>query len=494
MKITLFSYNASHYHTALAIRILRDVLCDMKISESIPMEITLAEHSLKDKRLSVLSHLVSEDSDIYAFSVYIWNITETLAIAENLKKLRPESKIIFGGPEVSFRAEEILSDNPYIDTVICFEGEEAIKKAVRSYPDMPKIIIGEQSSTFLTQKPHYFLPDGTPEALEKGRFIYYESSRGCPYRCGYCLSGDTPKIAAKSVEETLSDLKMLEMLPGGKRTVKLVDRTFNFDLTRAKAIWKALKSEEYTHCYHFEIQPSLIDGEALEILSDIPEGKFQFEAGVQSTNTEVLRECNRKADIEKELYNLDLLRRRTSIPIHADLICGLPLEDIESIKHSVNEVYYVSDELQLGFLKLLSGTAIAKNAKDYGMVSTSEPPYEVLCTEKLSFEDMYRLHGIAALLDRVSNSGKFKNTLEMMVGKKERGNSDGKVTPFEFFDGFLKYISVHPSAIGQSAMYEKLYSYCLRYCNQDTERIALKEACFLDFTTNERTRIPGLLK
>ena len=480
MKLTLFAYNASHYHTCLAVRALRTAVFDLET----PPDVSVLEFSLKDKKDLVLNALYREKAQLYGFSSYIWNITETLQIAQNLKKLLPECKIFFGGPEVSYRADEILEEYSFIDSVIIGEGEQAIKNMIDFYPDIPRKIIGERDPLFLKRKPHYFFNDGTPELLFDGKFVYYESSRGCPFSCGYCLSGADCKVIAKSAEDTLEDLFMFERLPGKKRTVKLVDRTFNYDLDRAKKIWKGLISEKYTHTYHFEIQPSIIDEEALEILSSAPAGKFQFEAGIQSTNPIILKECGRGGNIKKELENLKKLKMIKNIPVHADLICGLPLDNIGSIKKSINDVYYLCNELQIGFLKLLRGTVIQENAEKYGIKYRSDPPYEVLCTNTISYDELFLLKGIAHTVDRVSNSGKFSLLLEFLFGI---------TTPFDFFSSLSLSLGGNPAAYSQAEMYEKVYFEALKYTEDKEIREKILLLCREDFRRCERTRMPPAL-
>ncbi len=543
LKLVLFSYNASHYHTNLAIRALRSAVRDLET----PPEVSLLEFSLKDKRDAVLHALYSENAPVYGFSAYIWNITETLSVAESLKKLRPDCKIFFGGPEVSYKADEVLKNHPFIDSIIIGEGEEGIKKLLSTYPKLPKKIHGAPDSLFLSRAPHYFLDYGTPEDLPAGKLVYYESSRGCPFSCGYCLSGGDCSVRAKSAEATLDDLLEFEKLnKNGGRTVKLVDRTFNYDLARAKKIWRGLLDEKYTCRYHFEIQPSIIDDEALEILSLAPKGKFQLEAGIQSTDVSVLAECGRGGNIKKELLNLRRLKAIKTVPVHVDLICGLPLDSLDSIKRSVNEVYHLSDELQIGFLKLLSGTKIAENAEKYGIKHRSEPPYEVLCTSTLSFDEIYLLKGIAHTVDRVANSGRFALSLSFLLGEENgktgcdtpndsapvtpfnrtpspafanvcipqtdrASNSafsnicvtptdhtptpftEAYVTPFDFFSSLSQSLEGNPAAYSQAAIYEKVYATGLKYIEDSAERERFAEYCREDFRRCERTRMPPLL-
>lgn len=467
-----------------------------------PPDLSVLEFSIKDKRDAVLNALYRENADVYGFSAYIWSITETLQAAESLKKLLPECKIFFGGPEVSYKADETLEKYPFIDTVTVGSGEEGVKKLVSLYPSIPKKIFGSSDPLFLSRKPHYFLKDGTPEALPDGKLVYYESSRGCPFTCGYCLSGSDCSVTAKSAEVTLSDLLEFERLSGKKRTVKLIDRTFNYDLERAKTVWRGLLDEKYTHCYHFEIQPSILDDEAIEILSRAPKGKFQLEAGIQSTNPDVLKECGRGGSIKKELLNLKRLKALKNVPVHVDLICGLPREDLGSIKRSVNETYFLSDELQIGFLKLLSGTKIADGAESYGIRYRSYPPYEVLCTSTLSFDDIYLLKGIAHTVDRVSNSGKFRLALGFLLGNASPESEDNEekfrkerayVSPFDFFESLSRSLGGSPAAYSQAAIYEAIYLEGSKYIGDTDGKKAFLELCREDFRRCERTRMPPVL-
>ncbi len=500
MKLVLFSYNASHYHTCLAVRALKSAVLDLDVRH----EVSVLEFSLKDKRDAVLHALFAENAPVYGFSAYIWNITETLSIAESLKKLRPDCKIFLGGPEVSYKANEVLEKHPFIDSIIVGEGEEGIKNLLSLYPRLPKKIHGAPDSLFLSRAPHYFLDGDAPESLPPGKFVYYESSRGCPFSCGYCLSGSDCAVRAKSAETTLADLLEFEKLNGdGTRTVKLVDRTFNYDLPRAKKIWRGLLDEKYTCRYHFEIQPSILDEEALEILSMAPQGKFQLEAGIQSTSPSVLAECGRGGNVKKELFNLKKLKAIKNVPVHVDLICGLPLDSLENIKRSVNEVYHLSDELQIGFLKILSGTKIADNAEKYGIKYRSEPPYEVLCTSTLSFDEIYLLKGIAHTVDRVANSGKFALALNFLLGDgstaspakntRETEFAESYVTPFDFFSSLSESLGGNPAAYSQAAIYERVYTVGLQYIEDSASRERLAEYCREDFRRCERTRMPPLL-
>lgn len=412
MKITLFALNSSFTHTNLAIRYLAYALERSGFSPYIK------EYTLKDKKARVLNELVNSESDIYAFSVYIWNRREMLSYAMELKKLRPNSYIIFGGPEVSFEGNSFLAENPFIDILVRGEGESVIADVCRS-PDSYKTIDGECTNIFTDMGILY---DRYPA---KGDILYYESARGCPYRCSYCLSSLSEGIRAKSAEDTLEELKLFETLENKPRIIKFIDRTFNYDKERSKKIWKGLCSKEYTLNYHFEIAADLLDEECFDILSKLPSGKIQFEAGIQTTNTATLRAINRNTISARVITNLRRLKSFGNIHIHADLIAGLPYEDINSFAASFDDSIDCCHKLQLGFLKMLKGSHIRSRGHQHGYIYESEPPYTVLSNNYLSFNDLCRLDRIAATVDRFYSSSRFENTMKYLLPRTR--------SPFNFF-------------------------------------------------------------
>ena len=230
-----------------------------------------------------------------------------------------------------------------------------------------------------------------------------------------------------------------------------------------------------------------------EILASAPKGKFQLEAGVQSLNPDVLRECGRGGNPRIEILKLKRLRAIENVPVHCDLICGLPTEDLASIRASVNGVYHVCDEVQIGFLKLLYGARITSDSEKYGMIYMTEPPYEVLETNTLSFSELMTLRGIAKVCDRVVNSGRFKKSLETVLGNSAE-NSPLNVTPFDFMHALSEAVQGDPSAFSQAAMYEKFFTVACELCKTEGQKMAVKTALVSDFTANERTRIPLLLR
>ncbi len=420
MKTVIFALNSSYSHTSLAARAIARGM------ERHGLSYEIIEKNQKEKRASVLATLAEAGADVYGFSAYIWNIADMRAYAGSLKKILPGAKIVFGGPEVLFAGEEFFAENPAVDYIIRGEGEEAFPalcERIEKNETGEKIIDAPYFRDFTESGIYYGDVGETPHGL-----VYYESVRGCPFECTYCLSSVTErKIRAKSAERTLADLLGFEKF-GDIKTVKFVDRTFNFDRERAKVIWRGLCGAEYTKEYHFEICASLLDGESVEILSGAPAGKFRVEVGLQSTNPKTLEAIKRKLDVKKTLENTRRIYESGNTLVHLDLIAGLPYEDYKTFGRSFDDAYGVCDELQLGFLKILCGCEMERNAERYGIVYSKEAPYEVLKTNDISFAELTKLKLTDELNDRFSNSGCFGNTfpwLPLAYG-----------SAFEFFEKF----------------------------------------------------------
>ena len=473
MKIVLFSLNASRTHTNLAIRCLAKSL-----KQNGFCDVVLIERTEKDNRNDTLSSLYKEKADLYGFSTYIWNVDAHLSLAKNLKQLLPKSVILFGGPEVSYHGENFLEKNPYINHLIRGEGEDAIvalAKAIEQKSTAPKIIDGGVYQGFLEAGVPYESKEDTG-----GSILYYESSRGCPYSCSYCLSSlhTTPRVRAKSVEATLADLEAFEAFDNIK-IIKFVDRTFNFDKKRAISIWEALQSPKYTKNYHFEVCASLLDKESLDLLSRFEKGKIQLEIGVQTTNPKVLSAINRRDDTKEVLKNLETLLSFGNMHIHADLIAGLPTEDYSSFANSFNDLYGKCDMLQLGFLKLLHGSPLMSKKDIYGYIYHAEAPYEVLANDTLSFEEINRLHHIEAVLERFSNSGHFSRSMTVLTKDRK---------PFSVFEALADYIP-NPNLISQREAYSTLLAFEKDRFEAERYR-ELKDSLALDFLLNEQGHLP----
>ena len=286
--------------------------------------------------------------------------------------------------------------------------------------------------------------------LFRSALVYYESARGCPYSCAFCLSSTQTGVRAKSAEDALRDLLSFEEIKGPV-TIKLVDRTFNFDTARAKKIWRGLLDEKYTKRYHFEICAGLLDEECFNILAAFPKGKIRLEIGLQSTNEKTLAAVSRHQSATATLNAAKRLKKAGNLHLHLDLIAGLPFEDYASFAASFDAAYFCADVLQLGFLKLLHGTPLRKSAAAYGIVASQTPPYTVLKTDRLTFEELHRLHGIADLLDRLQEKGRFAHGLHYILSRTG--------SPFAFFENFLDYLGSHDGRALQKIAQRELFSH-----------------------------------
>lgn len=422
MKIALFAVNGGYTHTNLAIRCLRRALADDGFA------VTLIEHNLRDRTDAMLDALVAAGADLYGFSCYIWNLPLMLELAADLKALRPFAVVWLGGPEVSY-ATHRFADAPGVDYIVSGEGEAAVTALARAIRD------GEPPAARVLYGTPQPLCPGIPYDEDedlRGKLVYYESARGCPFRCSYCLSSRTEGIRAKPADEVIADLRRFE--GRGVRTVKLVDRTFNFDRARANAIWRALLGEGWAGEYHFEVCASLLDEESCAILAQMPAGRVRLEVGLQSTNPETLAAVSRHIDPARVIAILERLHRESAVHIHLDLIAGLPYEDFTRFGQSFDEAYFCCDVLQLGHLKLLHGTALRRDADRYGYVCAVKTPYAVLHSDWMSYADLRRLNGIADLLERYRDSGRFARGLDVLI---ERGTC----SPFVRWCGLLDYIA-----------------------------------------------------
>lgn len=484
MKTVLFALNGSYSHTNLAVRAIGASLKDAGF------EAVILEKNLKDPSLDILYALYRERAEVYGFSVYIWNVKEMLALASELKLLLPQTTIVLGGPEVSFSGKDFFSEHPFVDVVIAGEGEEAFPAVVRLLEcgePVPRIYRAAPFAGFAASGIYYDRIGDTPRGL-----VYYESVRGCPFSCAYCLSSVGEGIRAKTAEKALCDLLEFEKFDG-IRTVKLVDRTFNFDRERAKTIWRGLADGKYTKQYHFEVSAALLDEASFELLSRIPKGKFRLEIGVQSTNPDAIRAVRRALDTERTLAALKRLHAAGNLHLHADLIAGLPHEDFASFGRSFDAVYGYADVLQLGFLKLLRGSRMREEAEQYGIRYSPEPPYQVLETAALSFDDRMRLAGIESLVERFSNSGRFPYTFPQLPL--------GSGSAFGFFDRLYAYMKTD-FACGNIARLSQVEAFRLvltfaekiegcgrsAFCAREA-----KERLALDFLLGENRRLPPFL-
>lgn len=432
MKILLTAVNSRYIHINAAIRYLKNYAGRD--------DIDIMEFSTSDSIDKIEGEIYRICPDVVGFSCYIWNIEIIKKLTQLLKITMPETLILWGGPEVSYSAEDLFIQNDAVDIIIPGEGENAFKELIENISngldyrithgiiykdDDEKIIINDSAEPVdMNILPLPVLEDDTADKL-----VYYQSGRGCPYRCSYCLSSIDKTLRYKSIENTLNDLFTLGRR--GARTIKMVDRTFNADIKRAKTIFigllEANKAEPFNTTYHFEMCPDLIDDKMAEIISCVPDGLFQFEIGIQSTNEETLKAVNRQNKLEKNSEIIKKLINNNNVRIHLDLIAGLPMESYKRFGRSFDDVYELRPHhLQLGFLKLLKGTELQKNADRYGIKSDCSPPYHVIETAYISHSEVLMLKDIESMVDIYYNSGHFRTAIEYIINYYE--------SPFSFYE------------------------------------------------------------
>lgn len=451
MKLLLVGVNAKYVHTNLAIRYLYQKtknICDSYI----------CEYSINDNYLSVERSIILQNPDIVSFSCYIWNIDIILMICSDLKKMKPDMVIILGGPEVSYDSKEILEKNPYIDYIIRGEGETSFLHLIRCLTDnssIPEKGVAYRKGNIIEESclsaPVCFDDIPFPYDFDSedltGKILYYESSRGCPYSCKYCLSGEKGNVRFKDVEKVKKDLSFFDSknIP----LVKFVDRTFNADKKRAIELWKHISELKGNTRFHMEITGELLNDETVEVLKSIPSEKLQFEIGVQSTNEKTLDAIDRVCNKERLFKYIKKILAETDIHIHLDLISGLPYEDIKSFENSFNDVISLRPHvLQLGFLKVLKGSAIRNEADKYGIIYRDKSPYEIISSKYMSYEDILFLKDMDFVFDKYYNSGSFVNAFEFLLGKIDN--------PYSVFSDLVMFFRKN-NIINTSFSKEKLY-------------------------------------
>ncbi|HYE11621.1 MAG TPA: B12-binding domain-containing radical SAM protein [Patescibacteria group bacterium] len=437
-NILLSAVNAKYIHSSLAIRYLKKY-CEPHIEG-----IDIAEFSINESINSILKRLYNSGAEIYGFSCYIWNISLILNLCSSLKKAKPEAVIILGGPEVSYDSASLLKGNPFIDYIIIGEGEETLLELLdcvtrgRLDPSSISGLAYREGENVVTtlQRPLIASLDTIPfpyDSLDEfpNKIVYFETSRGCPFNCQYCLSSTIHGVRYLSMARLRDDIK--SFVSAGIKQIKLVDRTFNCDIDRSIEIMQYIMELNSATNFHFEIAADLINERFLETVEKAPEGMFQFEIGVQSTNPKTLSEIERKMNFDKVGLNVSRLISFNNTHIHLDLIAGLPYEDMKSLEKSFNEVYALkADMLQLGFLKLLKGSGIRDHLTEYGMEHHDFPPYEVIKTKWLSYAELLLLKDIEQVLEYYGNSGRFKYTLDFLLMSLS-------IMPFDFYHRLSDY-------------------------------------------------------
>ena len=439
-KVILAALNAKYIHSNLALRYLSRFQNNNQKHHVETMEFTI------NQRLDFIAEeLFRKQPDVVLFSCYIWNVEMLRQLCPILKKIMPDCVIGFGGPEVSYESETFLRENPAVDFVMRGEGELVFTKYLEHLDAGNPATLGEIESLTYRQGDEIFsTPQMHPMDLAllpfpyeddfsdvQNQIIYYESSRGCPYHCGYCLSSVENGVRFVPLDKVLPDLQ--KFLDKNVPQVKFIDRTFNCKKSHAMAIWKYLHEHDNgVTNFHFEITADLIDQETIDFLKTVRKGLFQFEIGVQSTNPQTIRAINRNVDFAALSEIVRQIKDGGNIHQHLDLIAGLPYEDYDSFGRSFNDVYALHPEqLQLGFLKVLKGSMLHQKQKEFEIVYHDTAPYEVLPTHELPYADTLRLKYVEEMVETYYNSGRFLNTLAYLVPLYE--------SPFAFFEALSQF-------------------------------------------------------
>lgn len=425
MKILLTAINAKYIHANLAVYSLRAYAKEYR------EQISLLECTINQRVEEILEKIYKEKPDVLCFSCYIWNISYVKELIQEIKMLRPDLPIWVGGPEVSYEVEMLLKENPQIDGVIIGEGEQTFCEICRCYvaqsQDLETAICQVRGVAYrkksgeiiYTEMQQPLDMDTIPFVYNdmesfKNRIIYYESSRGCPFSCSYCLSSVDKRLRFRSLELVKKELAFF--IEKEVPQVKFVDRTFNCNHQHAMEIWRFIKEKDrgITN-FHFEVAADLLNEEELALISDMRPGLIQLEIGVQSTNEATITEIHRHMDLNEVKETVRSIQKAGNIHQHLDLIAGLPEEDYLTFAKSFDEIYALKPEqLQLGFLKVLKGSYLFEHAKEYGMLYKSEPPYEIMETKWLPYEDVLKIKLVEEMLEVYYNSGQFEITMKVL--------------------------------------------------------------------------------
>lgn len=491
MKVIISCLNSKYVHASLAPWCL---LSGVKTFGKNDYDIKIFESTINANLHDFAQKIISENPQVISFSCYIWNITQTLEICKEIKE-NLDCKIVLGGPEVAYRSKDILEKYDYIDFVLAGEGEWSFPLFLDNINGNLLSVDGltyrQNSEIIINPEKEYTDTPPSPYSAEfyenlKGRIAYIETSRGCPYRCAFCLSGRCSKLRFFDLEQVKKDV--INLANSGTQTLKFVDRTFNANSKRANEILLFIK-ENYgakipeSVCFHFEIAGDILTEETLEILSQMPKGAVQLEIGMQSFNEETLKTINRKTNTEKLIKNIERLLQMGNMHIHIDLIAGLTGEDLESFKNSFNTGYSLKAHmLQMGFLKLLYGADMRENPDDFPCEYTEEPPYEVVSTPWISDDEMKMLKKCEDAVDRLYNSGRFLFTLDYLID--EIG-----ISPFDLFNDFGNCVDGTNMRLSDYAV--KVYKY---FKNQCDEQI-LREKILCDLLScSSSVQIPEIFK
>jgi anaerobic magnesium-protoporphyrin IX monomethyl ester cyclase len=493
MKILLTTLHAKYSHASLALPCLAACCRDLP-----GVTVTTREYTVNEPRDHLLRLIMSEKADLVAFSCYIWNIEKTLRIVSDIKKIAPETRIVLGGPEVSFGTFELMHNHPAIDLVIKGEGEAVFRRLAEALSDQDTEMLSgsaleEIDNLFfrdgsdISTGPHgrgYLQLDSIPSPFEAGLvdlnkpLTYYETSRGCPFSCAFCLSSVEGQVRSFSMERIRRDLLLLmqKKVP----QIKLVDRTFNYDARRTDDIWRFILEHNQDSHFHFEIAADLLSDASLDLLKKVPVDTFRFEIGVQSASADTLRQVNRTADLGRIFYVIRRLRAETRIELHLDLVAGLPGEDYAAFLFSLQAVAdLLPHQIQVEPLKVLKGSPMREIAAREDYHFSESPPYTILRNPWLSYDDIGRIESIGRLLDLYYNHGGFETALDLLTRR----------TPLSALLGRMADNAVGQALSGLSSL--RLYELFFRLaspCCDAADSGLFADALFFDFCSSEMPR------
>lgn len=495
MRVALVAVNAKYIHSNLAIRYLKSYY-DHNFKSH---DISLHEFTINQNSEQMLAHLYKQKADLIGFSCYIWNIDIILNLIKDLKAVAPKTRIFLGGPEVTYKTREIMEANPAIDYIISGEGEEVLAYfleskfferdllekdwlAAISYRENGEVITNSQVAKVcdLGKIPSVYGRMTVEEVQEvfANKIIYYESSRGCPFSCQYCLSSLEQGVRFFPMAQVKRDLKLF--LDAGVKQVKFVDRTFNCKDSFAREIydWIIEHNRGLTN-FHFEITADLLSEEMLDYLGTVPPGLFQFEIGVQSTHGPTLDAVQRRTQMDRLEANVRRIKEAGNIHQHLDLIVGLPHEDYATFAKSFDQVYNMEpDKLQMGFLKVLRGSGMEDGAEAYGFIYSQQAPYEILSTKDLTYGEIIRLKEIEDVLEHYYNSHQYSLTISYLLEVLD-------LSPFTFYEALADYsreAGFFDQSHSQLACYQNFHDFLLaQYQGQDQILAFARELLKFDF-------------
>ncbi|WP_415348508.1 B12-binding domain-containing radical SAM protein, partial [Clostridium perfringens] len=491
MKILLTAINSKYIHSNLSVRYLKAFTKDLDFQGDIK------EFSINDRVENILEGIIEEKPDVVAFSCYIWNMEFVNRLAELIKLVDPNIEILYGGPEVSYEGKEFL-ENHEGEYVIVGEGEKTFREFVLyklgegKIEDIKGLNYKRDGKVFENPKrPEMDMNElvfpYTYEEDINNKIVYYEASRGCPFKCKYCLSSVMHGVRFLDVERVKKELKYF--MERGLKLVKFVDRTFNCNREYTVELLKYLSEQDTETRFHFEVAADLLTEEQIEILNNAPKGRFQLEVGVQTTNNEVLHNINRYITYENIKEKVLKVASGKNVMQHLDLIAGLPGEDLESFKKSFNDVHAIRpDEIQLGFLKLLKGSSMREEAEKWGIVYSPYAPYEIIRSKDISYEELLLLKKVEAMVDKYYNSCKFNNVIKFFLNIYDK--------PFDFYYDLAMFFEEKGNfkrSIGNVEYYKILLDFYLEKIGGEDEGL-FKEVLKFDYLCfNKKRWLPDFL-